>query len=140
MSNVSKQKQTQVEQNANVLKTEAKASVSFSPLPSSEELERLEALYPGTIDRILRMAEKEQQERINANMKILEIESKDSDASNRFSLRAQWFAISSVFAVIGLCAYFAYLGNVSVAGTTAQVIIAALAAVFLGEKLIRARK
>lgn len=46
-------------QSGQVLVTET--SVNFSPLPPAQELERLNQIQPGIVERILRMAELEQE-------------------------------------------------------------------------------
>ena len=67
------------------------------PLPPPETVERYEVVLPGSFDRILTMAEQEQQNKFEHNR-----------SGWRFALRGQVFGFVSVFMVIIL--YFTALG------------------------------
>lgn len=125
-----------------VLSTESKTSLSFSPLPPAQELEHLENIHPGAVERLFKMAEKEQDERLKENSRLIQIEADASRAVGMAVLRGQILAAFSVLSVLGLCAYFGYLGHVDVGGDTAKYTVVALAAAFLGYnfKAIKASK
>lgn len=115
-----------------VLSTESKTSLSFSPLPPAQELEHLETIHPGAVERLFKMAEKEQEERLKENSRLIQIEADASKAAAMAVLRSQILATFSVLSVLGLCAYFGYLGHVDIGGDTAKYIVVALALAFLG--------
>ena len=118
----------------------SEASIFAGPLPAPADLERYEQAVPGIAERILLMAEREQQER-HANMRALaDAERRQARDTNWNIVRGQIFALASVLLVCGLCGYFAWLGNVEAASSAAKWIIVSLAGVFIsGNVVFRSR-
>jgi uncharacterized membrane protein len=114
-------------------------SAVSGPLPSSEEFGAYENKLPGTGNRIVTMAEKEQDHRHQHVDKITEAHIQNAKGTLRNVIRGQWLAISGVVVVSALCGYLAYLGHAEEAGQTARYVIVALAAVFLGNKFISSK-
>lgn len=103
------------------------------PLPPASEFARYESVLPGAADRILAMAEKEQEFQIEQARRALEHECRNRD-------RGQWFGFVSLLAVLGCGFGLAWLGAYKIAGTLFAVAIGAvLAAFILGRDGWRAR-
>lgn len=102
------------------------------PLPSAEQYRQYEEILPGAAERILRMAEKEQDGRLEWQRKAL-------DASIRFRHRGQTFAgiLAGLFVLVAvlLVALQQYIPAVTVLG-----MIAALAGVFISGRYGKATK
>ena len=64
-----------------------------APLPPPDALEHYERIAPGAAERILRMAEREQEHRIESETKTLEVAAKDAK-------RGQWFGAIAIYAAI----------------------------------------
>lgn len=141
MSNkLPKHQQNHPQPQARLEVTKTETSVSFSPLPPAQELERLEQIQPGIVERILQMAEKEQEVRHEHTKEMLELEKRNLRNLN-FNIRLGLFlGFGSVFVSAGMCAYFAYLGNVEAAADAAKWVIASLAAVFITGRYLQSKK
>jgi uncharacterized membrane protein len=109
--------------------------VSVSPLPSPNDLERYEVINPGFANRLMQMAEKEQEHRMNTQLFLINTEktlqTKDLDNIRR----GQIFALVSVVLVLLLCAYIAYAGQAQEAKWVAVSVIVGLAGVFITGRL-----
>jgi uncharacterized membrane protein len=134
-----KSKQDLPSHNLLQVKTHERREVSFSPVPPAGELESLEKIHPGITERILRMAEKEQEVRHKNNHETIELEKKNVENINSNVRLGQWLAFGSVLVSTGLCIIFAYLGDIQVAGSTAKWVIASLAALFITGRLVKGK-
>ncbi len=101
------------------------------PIPSPEALEKYEQVQPGFADRLMRMAEKEQEERIKANHLLIEIEAASQKTDSDIIKRGQLFGLISAISIISLCIFSFYLGYKSEARDIAVWVIASVAAVFV---------
>ena len=72
------------------------------PVPPPENLAHYEQICPGAAERILLMAEAEQNHRIKTDNEILELEKLNSKRTYAFQTRGQWFALISLFSIGGL--------------------------------------
>lgn len=107
------------------------SQMSVQPLHSPDLLKKYDEIDPGFAERVLRLAEKEQDERHHTNRLLIDLEARNTRSLNWNIIRGQFLAFGSVVVVSLLCAYFAYLGNIEAAASTAKVVIVALAAVFI---------
>jgi uncharacterized membrane protein len=125
-------------QSGQVLVTET--SVNFSPLPPAQELERLNQIQPGIVERILRMAEREQEIRHEHTREVLQLEKRNLQSLN-FNIRLSFFlGFGSVLVSTGMCGYFAYLGNIEAAADAAKWVIVSLAAVFITGRFLQHKR
>lgn len=94
------------------------------PIPSAEELEHLERVLPGLANRVVSMAEKEQNMRHGTTDKII---------TKEFSLRSvgQWLAILALILLLTTVAYIAFLGDTKSAAWLGAATIAAVVSVFV---------
>jgi uncharacterized membrane protein len=106
------------------------------PVPAPEELERYEAIQQGFAERFLRMAEVEQQSRLNRTDKQLDAEIYLAKQEIRLKKRGQWFALVATGVISGLSGYAFYLGFDNAATGIACTIIVGLAGLFLVNKYI----
>jgi uncharacterized membrane protein len=84
------------------------------PIPPPAQLERYEQIQPGAADRILRMAEKNQDAQIEQSRAVLEIEKqKIANEETKLQLFSRGQIMSSVIALGGLAltGYGAYTGQ-----------------------------
>lgn len=128
-----------VEQERTLLEV-SKRELFVGPLPNPDALQKYEEVYPGIAERILKMAEIEQAERHAQKRELIELERKNQRALN-FNVRLGLFlAFGSVLVSTGMCAYFAYLGNIEAAADAAKWVIASLAAVFITGRFTQSRQ
>ena len=87
-----------------------RAELHAGPLPPPDVLERYERMQPGTLDRLLTMAEKEQQARIDHNtkageykFKALELRGRNDRSDNMFAHFGQTFGFATVEYYRHLC-------------------------------------
>lgn len=106
------------------------AQFQSGPIPSADELKKLNDVIPGVADRIVAMAEFEQKSRIEASKRAMDIQDKISTMEIRSFNIGKVLGVVSVLLVILLCCYIAYLGGLEVAGKVATTVIVALASVF----------
>jgi uncharacterized membrane protein len=110
---------------------EVRQQLFSGPIPSPEALERYEQICPGAADRIISMAEKEQNERIAAD-KTHQKDNTDIATKELIALtRGQYFGFISVLAVLSLCFFIGYQGELKTASTLAGGITVALASAFV---------
>lgn len=140
MSKTSRLQRRDLQTNDGLKISETKASFHIGPLPSPEMLEAYEKAYPGIAERILKMAEKEQEKRHQDQTELIEMERKNLRSLNWNIIRGQIFALLAIVIVCLLCAYFAYLGDIPSASGTAKVIIIGVASVFLGVRILSRTK
>lgn len=105
------------------------------PIPKPEDLEKYESIQHGFANRLLVMAEKEQDERIALNNKIVDENAKINKANNTTQRRGQLFAFSSVLLIVALCAYCIHLGSATDARYIAIGTLATVAGVFITGKV-----
>lgn len=113
------------EQASAIVAVVKESMVAFSgPIPPPEQFEQYETILPGSADRILKMAEKQQDHRI-------EIEKEAISKSLRFNHRGQSFGFFAMLLMIALSVFFALFGMEVWAGTIGSVTIVTLVALFL---------
>ena len=86
----------------------ASVSIHSGTLPAPETVERYETIMPGAFDRILTMAEKEQDSKIKLNRDSLDAVIHSKRTISESVLRGQIFGFVSVIIIVFL--YFAVLG------------------------------
>ena len=87
----------------------ASVSIHSGTLPSPETVERYEIIMPGAFDRILTMAEKEQDSKIGLNRDSLDAVIHSKRTISKSVLRGQMFGFASVvmfFILLGLTVWF----------------------------------
>jgi uncharacterized membrane protein len=109
-----------------------KQELRIAPLPEPEELQRYELVQPGFAERLLIMAEKEQDRRLKKEDAIIDL----SRRSLNLTRLGLWLGFLSVVVMTGLCSYFAFLGDVKAAAWTAGAVIIGLAAVFVTGRVV----
>jgi uncharacterized membrane protein len=128
------QKQNQQHQQQQKI-TVAQTKFTSGPIPSAEELQALESVMTGLANRVVTMAEKEQNGRLEGNKRALEIQEAAIKKELSIPRRGQIFGFLSVVLLVGFCGYLAYLGNAHEAKWVAGTTIVSLAGVFvLGRK------
>ena len=111
--------------------TIAQGQFYSGPVPDPESLAKYESISPGFADRLLRMAEKEQHERISTHNKIIDTEKELNIIELNNYKRGQIFALISVLLVVGLYVYAFTLGYAKEAKDIAITVIASIAAIFI---------
>ena len=106
------------------------------PLPSPDTLARYEQLMPGLADRIVQMAEREQEHAITAQQKALESDIRAREATLRLQNRGQSFALTVVFVSLGVAVVLALMGHDGPAAAIGGVMLGGVAAAFLGARFI----
>jgi len=91
----------------------ASLTLHQGPLPSPETVERYEMVLPGAFDRILTMAEKEQQSKFEQNSTELAIHGRNEFSKILFAHCGQIFGFATVVLFFSLLAYSMYLNNVT---------------------------
>lgn len=108
-SNKGKLPQQQARQEVSV--SQHKQEFYQGPVPKPEDLQKYEQIQQGFANRLLTMAEKEQEERIKLNNKIIEENTKINILNDNSRKRGQLFAFLSIIAISFLCAYCVYNGS-----------------------------
>jgi len=109
---------------AKIVLTQVVSKSHSGPIPSAEELEHLERVLPGLANRVVSMAEKEQEARHSTTQSIVEKE---------FSLRkiGQWLAILALCLLLATVSYIASLGDTESAAWLGGATIVAVVSVFV---------
>ncbi len=95
------------------------------PIPPPEMLIQYNQASPGAADRIITMAEKEQQHRHS-----------NDTVDNKVKIRGQWMGIISLSLILLLAAYLAHLGHPGLAVSLAIGTVASVVGIFvLGKKI-----
>ena len=110
------------------------------PVPDPEALAKYEQIQPGFAERLLSMAEKEQNERIATQNNIINTEKELNHKELANVKRGQTFALIAVLSVVFLCGYVFYLGNAKEARDIGVIVIVALAGVFITGRLYIKKK
>lgn len=116
--------------------TQMVMATKTEPLHSPEMLEKYNEIHPDFAERVLRMAEKEQAERHKQSQQKHELEVKNQNSLYRSIMRGQIFGLIAAFGAMGLCGYFAYLGDVKNASYASIGVVASLTAVFITGRLV----
>ena len=103
--------------------TQTAIDIHQQTLPDAIELERYEKIHPGVTNRIVTMAEKEQDDRHLNNKRH-----HDSTIVRQIS------ALISTFVMVGLCVYGFHLGFGTQVATIATSVIAVLAIAYLQKR------
>jgi len=100
-----------------------RAEFHAGPLPSPDVMERYERIQPDTLNRLLAMAEKDQDAKITHNNKAVEykfkeqaIREQNDRSDNSFSHKGQSFAFATVVIFFSLLAYSMWLDNITMFG------------------------
>lgn len=105
--------------------------INVGPIPSAEELARYESIKPGFADRILKMAEKEQEERINLNKKIIVNQHEQEIEEIKVYKKGYMYSLFSIIIIVLLCSYGFFLGYAIESTIIATSVIVALVTVYL---------
>lgn len=114
-----------------VSQTISQVSHHSGPLPRASELAKYKSIDNSFAERIVRMAEKEQEFRHSIPDKVIK---KDFTLKSR----GQHYAMAVCFLVIIFASYIAYLGNTDMAGKIAIGTLIGLVSVFVGGRAIDA--
>ncbi len=101
------------------------------PVPDPDSLAKYEQISPGFADRILKMAEKEQEERIVTQRQVIEAEKEFNFRELNNFKRGQIFALIAVFLIVLMCIYAFNLGYGKEARDIAIAVIASVAGIFI---------
>ncbi|MDR0328772.1 MAG: DUF2335 domain-containing protein [Planctomycetaceae bacterium] len=83
------------------------------PLPPPDMLERYEQIQPGTLNRLLTMAENDQHAKIDHNSRFLTIHEHNGRSNRIFAHCGQIFGFAVVISFFVLLGLTAWLGNVT---------------------------
>jgi uncharacterized membrane protein len=98
------------------------------PLPDAESIMKYDTVIPQGADRIMKMAEKQQEHRMNLEAKIVSSQSRQSNLG-------QWFGLIIGLVGIGSGTFLAYSGQTTVGGIIAGGTVVSLVSVFvIGKK------
>lgn len=109
------------------------------PLPSPSVLKAYEAICPGAMDRILQLAEREQQHRLDCEQQALSANIDDAKAERAAECRGQWQAFVLCFASIASGVILALLGQPIPGSLLAGATMLGVAAVFITRKLFSSK-
>lgn len=119
---VPKEKKEKANQIISVVK---ESMIAFSgPIPPPEQFEQYERILPGSADRILKMAEKQQDHR-------MAIEKEAITKSLNHNRRGQTFGFIAMLLMLGLSVFFVLNGMKVWAGIIGSVTIATLVTLFI---------
>lgn len=119
---VPKEKKEKANQIISVVK---ESMIAFSgPIPPPEQFEQYERILPGSADRILKMAEKQQDHRMT-------IEKEAVTKSLNHNRRGQTFGFIAMLLMLGLSVFFVLNGMKVWAGIIGSVTIATLVTLFI---------
>lgn len=102
------------------------------PIPSAEELEHLERVQSGLADRVVSMAEKEQQHRHSTLESVV-------DKEFTFRKRGQWFMLAALILLLLAVALLALLGDTKSAAWLGGATIVAVVSVIVSGRLFDLR-
>lgn len=104
------------------------------PLPSPETLARYDQLLPGTAQRIIAMAEREQAHAISQQQIALQSDVRAREGALAILRRGQIFALIVALVGIAVAAGLALAGRETVASVIAGSVLVALVTAFLGTR------
>ena len=115
-------------------------STTYSaPIPPAEEMRRYNEIMPNAAERILAMAEKEQNFRIELNQKKLNANIKLTQRSLCLKFLGQCFALLTILLFFGLAAFLAGKGQYNLAVKAVGWIMALIAGIFITGKWINSK-
>ena len=94
------------------------------PLPDAETLIKYNSVIPDGADRIMKMAEKQQEHRMSIENKVIQSQTKQSGLG-------QWFGLIIGLVGIGCGTFLAYSGETTVGGIIAGGTVVSLVSVFV---------
>lgn len=106
------------------------------PIPSPEDMRGYNGIIPNAAERILAMAEKEQNFRIELNQKKLNANIKLTQRSLCLKFLGQCFAFLTILLFFGLAAYLAYKEQYGLAVFAVGGIMASIVGIFVTGKKI----
>ncbi len=109
------------------------STIFSGPIPHPEILSQYEKISPGFANRIIAMAEKEQDERIKLNNKIVEYQHIQEINDQKIIRNGYYFSLIAILLIVSLCTYGFYMGFATQTATIASSVIVALAAIFIGK-------
>lgn len=109
---------------AKIVLTQVVSKSHSGPIPSAEELEHLERVLPGLANRVVSMAETEQNARHSTTQNII---------SKEFALRSrgQWLAILAMCLLLVTVSFIAWLGDTQSAAWLGGATIIGVVSVFV---------
>ena len=110
------------------------------PLPDPETLAGYERVAPGSAERIILMAEKQQDHRHNNENKQLSLHETMINGDCSMKKRGQWFGLFSVLIVSMFSFYLAFLGHISASVTVITVVLIGLTSVFVMGRIARQKE
>lgn len=108
--------------------------ISSGPLPNPDYLEKYDRIIPNGAERIMIMAEKEQENRHISQREIREIDKDKIDRQLRYMNRGQIMAFVLSFVILGLATLFVFTGHETMAYVLFAVSLISLVGLFLGIK------
>lgn len=111
-------------------------SLYSGPIPDPNSLAQYEKINPGFANRLITMAEKEQDSRIFRIDKAQDADIESNKRSSNFDKRGQWFGLISSIIIVGLCGTFIFYGYYKEAKEVAVTVTVSLAGIFVIGKLI----
>lgn len=109
------------------------SSFSSGPIPDARSMKQYNESIPNGADRIMIMAEKQQQHR-------MEMEKMVATRQMSQSQKGQYFGFTISILVLALILYLSVNGHTSVAGILGSVTIVSLVAVFVTGKVVQNKK
>jgi uncharacterized membrane protein len=113
---------------ARLVLTQVVSKSHSGPIPSAEELEHLERVQSGLADRVVSMAEKEQQHRHSTLESIV-------DKEFTFRKRGQWFMLAALILLLATVALLALLGDTKSAAWLGGATIVAVVSIIVTGRL-----
>ena len=117
-----------------------KEQIFSGPVPPPEVLEKYEQIQPGFAERLLKMAEKEQESRIESQQKAFDAEKELATFELNNYKRGQIFALVSVFLVVALCGYALFKNFDKSARDIGVAVIIGVAGVFITGRVLKSKK
>lgn len=100
------------------------------PIPTGREMAVYEQTLPGSADRLISMAEKNLDARIESQKLMVQTEAK-------MRLRGQPLALVALLVICGLVLTFLFTGHATPAATVAVALVALVTAMFLGPEILK---
>lgn len=111
--------------------TRVTTATYVGPLPPAAEFQKYNAITPGAGDRILTMAEKEQQHRHEMERLLFEAEITDGIKERAENKRGQWMAWSIALVMIAVGAFLIYTGHPIIGSLLSGVTLLGVISAFL---------
>lgn len=123
------------EDNVNTTITANITEVSSGPLPNPRYLEKYNEIIPNGGERIMKMAEKEQDFRHSERRKAQEIEHEKISKQLKYLYRGQNMAFIIVLMILSLATVFVFTAHEGMAYTLYGISMVSLVGMFLGIKI-----